>query len=846
MEKLSLAGKWQLSQDGKPPIPGALPGSTYLDYIANGMADPFWGENETQANELARHDYRYSRVFCLSGEMLAKKHLELVADGLDTLCTIRVNGKIAGKTDNINRVWRIDVKDLCAAGNNSIDIDFANPYAEIEKRQNADPLPGGTPIPGVGHLRKPPCHFGWDWGPKLPPAGVARSIGLEAYDLRAEDLLIRQQHKDGGVTLTVTARLSDTAGEIAGSLKLTGPDGTKSVYAAVSEGGVLRWEILINNPRLWWCNGLGGQPLYQIDIDVTQNGGKVESLHRQIGLRTIALDTSPDRYGNQFRFIVNGVPIFVKGANWIPPDSFITRADRATMFFYAEAAKRANMNMLRVWGGGMFENEDFYDACDANGILVWQDFIFACNAYPLYDESYLENVHAEVTDNVRRLRHRASLALWCGNNENEVYKIFWKKGSPVRESNPAFYHITLRRWVAELDDATPYWPGSPSSGSSDRRLGDMKPGQTCGDTHLWHIWHGMRKIEDFRKFPTRFCSEYGMESMPSMHTIRSFTNEKSPGLFDPVMVLHQKCASGNEKMLYYLLAKYRNPEKFEDFVYLSQIVQANTVRFATDCWRRNIGRQNGAIFWQLNDCWPVASWAGIDYRKQLKAVVYQSRHFNKPLCLSNDYFGDRAEIYVTNEYPKDFSGKIEWVLRDFDGNGISGGDQALTVSSVSSKRAVILRFSDILKGRKKNEAVLEVRLMENGGTKDRKFWLLVPDKNAALPKANVTFECSAENGAATVKLSSKTFARYVCVEAEGVTKPWSDNYFDIPAGESVVLTAELPEGMTAEQLQSLIKIKTLTDVEPKNGPLKDKWLRVSMMFRKKNYVNWILYKTLFQ
>lgn len=559
MQKINLAGKWQLSQDGKPSIPGTLPGSTYLDYIENGMEDPFWGENETKANELARHDYRYSREFDLLGEMLLKEHLELVADGLDTLCTIRINGKIAGKTDNINRAWRIDVKNLCVQGKNTIDIDFANPYTEIEKRQSADPLPGGTPIPGVGHLRKAPCHFGWDWGPMLPPAGVARSIGLEAYDLRVEDLFIRQKHEEGKVTLTVTAHLNNSAGDIGGSLKLTNPEGKENIYMASYEGGILIWEILIEKPHIWWCNGLGGQPLYQIDIDVTRDRETAESLHRQIGLRTIELDTSPDQYGNQFRFVINGVPIFVRGADWIPPDSFITRADRDTMFFYAEATKRANMNMLRVWGGGMFENEDFYDACDENGILVWQDFIFACNAYPLHDQSYLENVHAEVIDNVRRLRHRASLALWCGNNENEVFQIFWKKDSLVKESNPKFYHITLRQWVAELDDVTPYWPGSPSSGSLDQRLHNMRPGEIHGDTHIWHIWHGMRKIEDFREFPTRFCSEYGMESMPSMHTIRSFTNEKSPGLFDPTMILHQKCTSGNEKMLYYLLAKYRNP-----------------------------------------------------------------------------------------------------------------------------------------------------------------------------------------------------------------------------------------------------------------------------------------------
>lgn len=845
MKKQDLAGSWQLSQNGKPPIPGHLPGSTYLDYMANGMANPFWGENETEANALARHSYRYSRTFALDAELLNARRLELVADGLDTLCTVTVNGKVAGQTNNINRVWRLDVKDLCTPGENTIDLDFENPYAALEAMQASDPLPKPMmPETGVGHLRKTPCHFGWDWGPKLPPAGVSRSIGLQAYTLRMEDFHLRQVHKDGKVTVFAKATLDAVPeGAVSGSLVFTAPDGAQTTHEATADGNLLCWEIDVENPQLWWCNGLGAQPLYQLDISVLHNGQLADSLHRQIGLRTIALDTSPDAHGHQFRFIVNGVPIFAKGANWIPPDSFVTRADRDTLFFYAKAARRANMNMLRVWGGGVFETEDFYDACDENGILVWQDFLFACNPYPFYDDTFLASLRAEAVDNVRRLHHRASLALWCGNNENEVFERVWKKDSPVRQSNPAFYHNTLRAWVEELDGTTPYWPGSPSSGSLDHRVHILKEGEIWGDTHLWQIWHGMRPIEAFREYPTRFCSEYGMESMPCMHTIRTFTDTPEPELFDPVMQLHQKDPSGNEKMLYYLLAKYRNPAKFEDFVYLSQLVQANTVRFATDCWRRNIGRQNGAIFWQLNDCWPVASWAGIDYEKQLKAVTYQARHFNKMLCLSNDYFDDRAELYVVNEYADGFAGRLEWTLTDFDGKAVNSGSQAVKAGPVASVRAAVLRFADILKGAKKTDVVLQVRLLnETGEVQDEKSWLLVPDKNAALPKAQVQHSCTASDGVATVTLTAPTYARYVYVQAEGVTAPWSDNFFDIPAGGSISITVLLPEGMDAAALGQRLQVKTLTDVTPKNSLLKDKWLRFAMMMRKGNFVKWLLFK----
>ena len=788
MKRLDLAGTWFLSTGDNAPIPGELPGCNYLDLMKSGMDDPFFGMNENTAKKIARRDCTYERAFTVDAALLGLKHVELVASGLDTLCEIWINGVSIGKTDNINRTWRFDVKPLLKPDENTIRIHIQNPFGFIDEQQAAEPIKGtdfGTK--GIMHLRKTPCHFGWDWGPALPPAGLIGSIGLEAYDARLEDVKIRQIHGDGKVTLKVDATVSDGAKAI---FTLTAPDGEKLP------------DLLIENPKLWWCNGLGEQPLYTLDIAVVEGGETVETVSRKIGLRTIELDTAADEWGNQFCFKINGVPIFAKGANWIPADSFITRVTRADIDFYVQTAKDANMNMLRVWGGGMYESDDFYDACDRMGILVWQDFIFACSAYPLNNAVFLENVRMEVIDNVRRLRHHASLALWSGNNENEFFRMMWKKGSHLDIANMGFYHYTLRNWVNDLDGQTPFWPGSPSAGDLKYKVHNLKKGEIRGDTHLWQIWHGMLPIEAFRRFPTRFCSEYGMESMPSMHTISSFTDAKTAQLFDPIMQLHQKSGGGNEKMLFYLLAKYRNPAAFEDFVYLSQIVQANTIRFATDCWRRNLGKQNGSLFWQFNDCWPVASWAGIDYGKQWKAVTYQARHFNKMRCLSNDYYHNRAEIYMVNENPTVFKGKVEWELNDFTGARINSGSEIISLAAHEAARAAVLKFSDILNGRKKKDAVLCVRLLEGKTLLDEKSWLLVPDKNANLPKAQVKAECSAKNGTANIKLTSAVYARYVYLEAEGVLAPWSDNFFDIPAGKSVSVTVPLPEGMNMQQLQA--------------------------------------------
>lgn len=800
--------------------------------------------NETTAAELSNHDYTYSRSFELPAEFLASSYTELVGQGIDTLCTIVLNGIELGKTDNIYRTWRLDAKSLLKPGANTIELKIENPFPYIKKQQEKEPLSGSMGnAKGSAHLRKTPCHFGWDWGPVLTPAGLIGNIELESYDTRMEDLRIRQHHAEGKVELEVTAQVKQMYGsQIEGEIRVLTPDGSRMTYQMMAESGRLYQVIKVDDPQLWWCNGLGEQPLYQIEISVLQDDNIVDSQTRQIGLRTIELDTAPDQYGAQFRFIINGVPIFAKGADWIPADSFITRVKHEDIDFYIESARRANMNMLRVWGGGMYESEEFYDACDRNGILVWQDFIFACSAYPLHNEAFLRNIHAEVNDNVCRIRHRASLALWCGNNENEFFARMWKKGSKEKQTNIPFYHHTLRDWVNELDGVTPYWPGSPSAGGMEYKLQSKKMGQIRGDSHLWQIWHGMMPIEAFRKLPTRFCSEFGMESMPSIHAIRTFNDEPSPKLFDPVMQLHQKSKGGNEKMLFYLLAKYRNPAKFEDFIYLSQLVQSNTVRFATDSWRRGIGLSNGALFWQLNDCWPVASWSGIDYHKQLKAVTYQARHFNKMLCLSNDYFNDRAELYIVNEYPEDFSGTMEWTLEDFSGSKINSGELAVAVPTVSSGRAVVLYYTEILKGHKKEEAVLLVKLKQGDQILDEKQWLLVPDKNARLPQAPIQITCTQNGDLAAVTLYSPVYARYVYLEAEGIIAPWSDNFFDIPAGQSVTVTVKLPDGIDVRQLQRQLRIKTLTDVEPKNGRLMDQWLRFLMVLKKKNFITWFVFK----
>jgi beta-mannosidase len=700
---------------------------------------------------------------------------------------------------------------------------------------------------GAAHIRKVQSHFGWDWGPRLPPAGISGAIGLESYKGRIEDCRIRQEHRGGAVTLHVELRFrGPDSGPYNLEYSLSGPGGANSGGTLPFDGKTGTFDIQVENPKLWWCNGLGEQPLYRLRVAVKQGAGLIDSVERSLGLRTIVLDRTPDRRGTAFRFVINGVPVFARGADWIPGDSFVTRHN-GDIRFYIESAKWANMNMLRVWGGGYYESDEFYNACDENGILIWQDFCFACSSYPFDDPEFLENLRREVTDNVRRLRHHPSLALWSGNNENEMLCALWKRKKNLYESNINFYYDTLASWVEELDGTRPYWPGSPSSGERGHKANNLN----SGDTHLWQVWHGLMPVEYFRRLPTRFCSEFGLESFPSMRALALFTEDPNPRITDPVMMGHQKSPGGNQKILFYLLAKYRGPRNFKDMAYLSQLVQAGAMAFATDHWRRNMAFCGGALYWQYNDCWPTASWAGIDYAKQYKALHYQARHFNKPVCLSNDYYRDRSEIYLANDLPEDFHGTLEWKLTDFYGGLINSGDCAVTVPGVSARRLLSLPYRDILKGTKKNTAALSIGLRRSAGqaagtgeTVDRKNYLLVPDKLAGLPRPRIKHSCALEEGKARITLSSDAYARHVYVEVEGISAPLSDNFFDIGGGEERIVTVPLPREIEedAAAFTRRVRVRSLADVESSGSLALDSLRRFAMRFQPINLITWLLLK----
>jgi len=848
MHKLDLAGTWQLQETGHTEtISGELPGCNYLDLVNAGkIEDPFWGLNETTATKIAEKDFIYSRKFTIDDALLQEDLVELVIAGLDTLATLKLNGSEIARCENAHRIYHIPIKQQLIKGENELTLYFSSPLPYIRARNKENPLFAIGMAENAAHIRKPQCHFGWDWGPNLAPVGIHGGIAIEGYSkARMTNLAIEQKHKDGQVELVVCIdceRFGDFSEALVLNYSLVGPDGKTQSKSVPLEKEHACFIIQVEQPKLWWCNGLGEQPLYNLSIDLVEARHEKEPLNtltRKIGLRTIRLDNYPDQWGRNFRFVVNDVPIFAKGGNWIPSDSFVTRTTREDLDFYIKSARNANMNMLRVWGGGYYESDTFYELCDEYGILIWQDLTYACAEYPLSDPDFLDNVKLEVIDNVRRLRHHASLALWCGNNEIKLMSMSFKK--PRQKSHDDFFYNTLKEWVAAEDDQTPYWSSSPSSSAPEIKANSLND----GDTHLWHVWHGLQPLESFRNYPTRFCSEFGVESLPNMQTIRSFTDAEKPTIFDPVMQLHQKSVGGNEKMLFYVLSKYRNPSTLKSFIYLSQLIQSETVRMATEFWRRNSGRCNGAIYWQYNDCWPVASWAGIDYQKQFKAVQYRARHFNKMVCVSAEMHKNDADVSVINDLPSGFSGTLRWRLVDFSGNIINTQSQDVNIDKNRAVKIETIDFKQHLGVFNKQDAALILELLDaSGKVISTQSNLLVADKEASLQKPNFKTGLSVDGEKASLSIQADTFTRFAYVEIEGVHTPLSDNFIDIEGGKTINLTFTMPKGVNVSDLQDKVNILSMADVDYTGTLLQDKLWRLKTRFTKNNLFFWFVFKFL--
>ena len=801
VRSVSLGGAdWTFAKRGEEPMPAVVPGCNYHDLLRQGkIEDPFYGGNELKSAWVGESDFDYARTFTLEPEDLAAGRVDLSCAMLDTLCRVYVNEILVGEGRNTHISYEFDVTKAVKAGENTLRVEFDSPvrYAKAMAKQYR--TASDINYRGRTHIRKAQCHFGWDFEPHIPISGITGDIALRFY--RSTKLLpmeITQRHEGGKVTVCAKAQAETFRPDVQLRLTLLSPEGK---VLAQSDNEL---NAVIENPRLWWTHDLGEQPLYTVIAEAIAGDEAVDAMERSIGLRTIELNREADEYGHNFQFILNGVPIFAKGANWVPPDVFPERATPEVKRAQLEQCLRANMNMLRVWGGAYYETDDFYGMCDRMGLLVWQDFAFACAPYPFFDRpDFLQNVEDEITQNVTRLRHRASLACWCGNNELEAMAVMWLPYRKLHKGSDKFFWGILPGWVKALDGHTPFIPTSPTGGAFMQGVERDEE----GDTHLWHVWHGLQSINYYRRRMTRFCSEFGMESLPSMEMVRAMAPPEQRYLNSPAFLQHQKCMNGHGKILYYLLSRYRLPKGFDrpsgfaDTVYLSQLIQAECVRFATELWRRHRGRCNGSLFWQLNDSWPASDWASIDYLGRSKALQYWARHFNAPLALSID----ESRIYVLNDTCEARELTLSWQRMDFDGNIIDAHD-----SSVKAKPLSAGMVSEVESGQP--DQVLCVQLKDGDEVISRRTLLFGKEKNLDLPRCMFTTQVEVKEDIAHITVQSDKFARHVWFQSELIAGDFSDNFIDMFPGEPIVLTAKA-NGAPADEIRASLRFTTVGNIE---------------------------------
>jgi beta-mannosidase len=820
MIKQSLGGKWQFRQRSSNEwLPAMVPGGVHTDLLAlNKIPDPFVADNENKVQWIGESDWEYRLNFTSEAALNGEARKFLVCDGLDTLAEVSLNGKLLGKTDNMYRRWSWDVSGLLKEGRNELAILFRAPVSYIKARQAVKPLLGGGDIPGGPHLRKAPCQWGWDWGPKLPPIGIWKDIRLEGYSqARFDDIHIRQSHAEGKVTVSAEVRVEQwQAANLQVTMKVVSADGkTQKVKADVdrntNNASTCTVQATIPNPQLWWPNGFGDQNLYQLEVTLESGKTILDRQKYQLGLRTLELRRQPDKWGESFTFVVNGVPIFAKGADWIPADSFPTRVSAAHMESLVRDAAAAHMNMLRVWGGGFYEEDRFYDLCDRYGILIWQDFIFACGVYP-EDEAFAENVRIEAVENVRRLRHRASLALWCGNNEMEQGWVDWKWNDPedpvvqsLKAGYDRMFHRLLPSIVAAEDPDRPYWPSSASSGVAFTNPN----GQLRGDTHYWDVWHGRKPFTAYRQQFPRFMSEFGFQALPPYKTIQTYAEAKDQNMTSFVMEHHQRSPSGNGLMVGQMTDTFRMPKDFYSLVYLSMVLQAEGIRYGVEHWRRNRERVSGTLIWQLNDCWPVASWSSIDYFGRWKALHYAARKFYAPILLSIEDKGETMDAFVTNDTVRAWTGEVRWSLQTLAGKALKSGTEKVSVKALAAVQVCSLDFHNKITDTNRRQIVFIAELWKGTRLISRQVTTFAPNKHLELVDPRIETIVSISHRQLYLVLKAKSLARFVELQLDGVDVVFSDNYFDLPAGQPVSISCPLPEGWTLERARRSVLVCSL-------------------------------------
>lgn len=766
-------------------LPAKVPGTVHLDLMDNKVIpDPFKDENEKKVQWVENEDWEYQTQFSVSSQELKNDNIDLVFNGLDTFSEIYLNGKLLKKTDNMFRKWNIPVKQYLKPGNNALQIKFQS--AVNTGKELAKKVPFTMPESPRSFVRKAQYQFGWDWGPRLVTAGIWKDVTLEFWN-NAKIITVKdiQNNSEKASDLHFEVEIyAQNAGDYTLDLnkihqKIALKKGINTIMIPYDTKGMM----------LWQPNGRGEANLYDFKIKLSKDLKNIDVKDIRIGLRTVELIQEKDEKGKSFYFKVNGNPLYIKGTNWIPGDSFSPRMSKEKYQKLIKDTKDANMNMIRIWGGGIYEDDEFYKACDENGILVWQDFMFAGSFYPA-DEAFLNNVKEEVKDQVNRLQNHPSIALWCGNNEIDEAIVNWgyqkqfnysKNDSlQVWKDYKKLFHDVIPNALAEnlKSDKNIYWPSSPSIGWGH------KESLTEGDSHYWGVWWGEQPFEIYNEKVGRFMSEYGFQGTPTLETTKSmFSGTPDLNLQNSTIKAHEKHARGWDIINEYLKRDYKVPTDFVQYNYVSQLLQAKGMQIAIEAHRRAKPYNMGTLYWQLNDCWPVVSWSSIDYLGNWKAFHYQAKRSFEPVLVSIAETDKSYDVYLISDLMKELKVDTKFELIDFKGKTLWKANQSDVVNADVSKKIRSINKSELAQFNL-SEVVLKIS-SEKDATFQKLFFFNKP-KDLKLSKP--TFKIR-KISPTEIEISTDILAKDIYLIGD---THFSDNFFDLLPGTSKRITISKP------------------------------------------------------
>ncbi len=832
MIQKEIKTNWSFNQVGEDSwLPAEVPGTVHTDLMANGkIEDPYYRLNEHDLQWIDKKDWEYKTTFSVDETFLNRDRVTLDFKGLDTYADVFVNGEKLLSADNMFREWVVDVKEALKEGENELRIVFNSPINEGIKKYDAQ----GYEIPvsdndlaKIGQVeegkkvsvytRKAGYHFGWDWGPRLVSSGIWRPVYLKAWDkVNIKNLqIIQHSISDEVATFSAVFEVeAEKKGKANLSVKTAGTLLAELPVQLVE--GVEKYSVdfIIENPKLWWSNGLGEPNLYNIEGELTFKK-RTTHANTRIGIRTLELVRDKDDSGTSFYFKLNGHPVFMKGANYIPNDVFLPRVTEENYKTVIETAKNSNNNMLRVWGGGIYENDIFYDLCDENGILVWQDFMFACAMFP-GDEAFLENVKQEAIDNVKRLRNHPSVALWCGNNEIlAAWEDWgWKQKAEAKSQENAdkiwqayvdIFHKILPETVAEYDPQRSYWSSSPSSGTG------VKADLVNGDEHYWGVWWGKKPFSTYATHLGRFMSEYGFQSFPEIASIRKYATPDDYDIFSEVMKSHQRSSIGNGTIEYYMLKEYKKPKDFESFLYVNHVLQAEGIKLGLEGHRRAMPYCMGSLYWQINDCWPVASWSSTDYYQKWKALQYFVKKGFSQVLVSPYEDGIKFKVGIVNDRLSDIKAELKLRLVNFEGTVVWEEAHLVDIPANSSDEYYDVNKNELRYkyGSQVKDLVFTTELVEDGIIISKNYFYFLPFKNLNVSSPTIEHTISKVDSGYDILLTTDKLAKNIYLQIGDEEGFFSDNYFDLLPGEKAIIN--LKTDISEEKLNEILSIRTLDD-----------------------------------